>query len=448
MSELFKEVKEPLKRSSLIPFTKEKWENEKSDLTYEELVEGLESYGLSVKHIYESPKGLFPYWFVKDFLFIPLSRLDNRHFKLPYTKEKINYEVDRLRGLFDSQKYEDFFTLLTSQFTFDVFFSEMEQIPKEKRYKLFRSLYVRNDYGFQDIEQEKLYELFSLQEERTFKKNLPVDDEGYVTIYRGMQEKSAPAERAYSWTISKAVAMRFAMRFDSLDCTMYQAKIHIRDVVDYVQSRSEEEILLFPDKLVEIKNLGYYNINQSLMNELGDYGIISLYQEYSFQRLKGTWFHKPDGIHGKRHIKRVLLLSLIMSHLDELSEEDRNVLILASLYHDIGREHDHEDEAHGMQSVLKMEKLKLSTYGLSNEDVRILKFIMKYHCIRDEVGLKKIEKQKGIQNKERAIELFRRFKDCDGLDRVRLGDLDPRYLRTETAKKMVFVAKQLLQNIE
>lgn len=448
MSDLFKEVKEPLKRSELIPLTKESWEGNPSDLTYEEIAENLEGFGFSVEHIYESPKGLYPYWFAKDFLFVPLSSLDNRFLALPYTKEKIDIEVDRLRRLFDSQEYEEFFTMLTAQFTFDVFFSELEQIPKEQRYKLFRTLYVRNDYGFQDIKQETLFELFSLQQDRGFEKTLPVDEKGYVTIYRGMQEQSAPPDRAYSWTTNESVAKRFAMRFESLHSSMYQAKVHMSDVVDYIQSRKEEEVLVLPDRLVEVKNLGYHNFNSEMINELTQNGIIALYQEYAFQRLKSSWFHKPEGVHGKRHIKRVMLLSLVMSHLDGLKTEDRNVLLLASLYHDIGREHDHEDEAHGMQSVTKMERLKLPTHGLSNEDVRIVKFIMKYHCIKDDVGLKKLEKQKGIQNKERAIELFKRFKDCDGLDRMRLGDLDIRYLRTETAKKMEFVAKQLLQNIE
>lgn len=449
MSELFKDVKEPLKRSDLIPFTKESWNtNHQSDLTYDQIIEGLESNGFFKEHMYESGKGLFPFWYMNDFLFVPLTTLDNRFLKLPYEKPNLEKEVKRLRNLFEEGKYQQFFTFLSSQFTFDVFFTEMENIPKEERYPLFQSLYVRNEYGFQDIESNEIRELFALQNDRTFEQHLSVDKDGFVTIYRGMQERSAPAHLAYSWTTSKAVARRFAMRFNSLDCTIYQGKIRLEDIVDYIQSRGEEEILIFPEKLTEITNLGYHNINDDFMDELRENGLISLYQDYAFNRLKGKWFHKPEGIHGKRHIKRVLLLSLIMTHLDDLSEQDRLVLILASLYHDIGREHDYEDEAHGMQSVLKMENLKLSTHGLSNEDVRILKFIMKYHCIRDEVGIKKIEKQKGIQNKERAIDLFKRFKDCDGLDRVRLGDLDPRYLRTETAKEMVFVANQLLKNIE
>lgn len=73
---------------------------------------------------------------------------------------------------------------------------------------------------------------------------------------------------------------------------------------------------------------------------------------------------------------------------------------------------------------------------------------MKYHCIRDKEGLEAIQYEDAIQDKKRAINLLKRFKDCDGLDRVRLGDFDSKYLRTETGKRLEIVAVQLLMNIE
>lgn len=38
------------------------------------------------------------------------------------------------------------------------------------------------------------------------------------------------------------------------------------------------------------------------------------------------------------------------------------------------------------------------------------------------------------------------FKDADGLDRVRLGDLNVDYLRTDIAKKMPLIAQRLLKS--
>jgi len=44
--------------------------------------------------------------------------------------------------------------------------------------------------------------------------------------------------------------------------------------------------------------------------------------------------------------------------------------------------------------------------------------------------------------------LLRYFKDTDGLDRVRIHDLNVTYLRTEIARKLPLVAQQLLENSE
>ncbi len=43
--------------------------------------------------------------------------------------------------------------------------------------------------------------------------------------------------------------------------------------------------------------------------------------------------------------------------------------------------------------------------------------------------------------------MFRVLKDADGLDRVRLGDLDPSYLRYEVSRESVDRAWELLREI-
>lgn len=454
MSNTFMEVKQPLKRKDLIPVTEETIKHLNSiPYTYSELKKLFEDNGLSLKQLFSAKEGLYPFWYVEGFLFAPLANLHPSIFELQISKSNVEWHKNKLQTLWDNGDFSSFFSQVESQFGFDVFFTHIEDIAEEHRYPIFKKLYTRNEYGFQEIEPETIRELFALNADTSFKKELPVEPDGFVTIYRGMQGDSASPEEAYSWTLEFEVAKYFATRFNSTECSIYQARINPDNIVDYITdghigNRGEEEILLLPEHLVDVKDMGFYNMDEEMFRKLQEEGIVDIYQENAFNRLKGTWFHKPDGIHGKRHIKRVLFLSLLMSYLDDLSEEDRTILVYSSLYHDIGREHDWEDEEHGMESVYKMERLKLTTKGLNNEEVRILKFIMKYHCIRDEVGLRKIKTQKGIQDKERAIDLFKRFKDCDGLDRVRLGDLDISYIRTETGKKLLLSAYQLLRNIE
>ena len=44
-----------------------------------------------------------------------------------------------------------------------------------------------------------------------------------------------------------------------------------------------------------------------------------------------------------------------------------------------------------------------------------------------------------------ALELTRLLKDADNLDRVRLGDLNPKFLRHESARDLTGFAKRLFQ---
>jgi hypothetical protein len=452
LDSLFHLVQTSLRKKDLIPLREDTF-HEIQQLhgiqgTYNELKDMMEKEGLDVQYIYASTKGLFPFWYIDGFAHVPLPSLTQAVLQMGRIKETVEQEKKELQRLWNNKKWMDFFMQVHSQFSFDVFLSNMHHIPQEQRYPIFRKLYVQHDYGFQEIDKEVIRQLFLSNQDHSFKKELGTDENGFVTIYRGMQDKSAKPMESYSWTLDFEVAKKFATRFNSLDCSIYQAKIHINHIVDYIPNRGEEEILLLPEHLVEVKDLGFYNVNEEMVEALEQENLLAFYHEFAFKKLKPEWFHNPDGVHGVKHIKRVLFLTVLMSYIDELSEADRKILAYASLYHDIGRTHDWEDEGHGMKSVLKMEKLKLPTKGLTEEEVNILKFIMKYHSIRDEVGLKKIQTEKGIQDKDRAIDLFLRFKDCDGIDRVRLGDLDIRYLRTETGKKLMLAGYQLLQNLE
>lgn len=455
--ELFNIIKEPLSKENLIQVTENVCDvievSRDIDFNFEKLKTDLEKVGLSIENLYLASEGFYPMWYIEDFAYIPIPNLDISTINVICNRNQLDLIKERLQKNWEDQNYESFFSYLESQFRFDVFFRHIDEIPEEKQYEIFKDLYVSNEYGFQDLDRDLVSKLFLSNTDKSFIKHLPVDTDGYVTIYRGGQDKSASPDEAYSWTLKYEIAQYFALRFDSKESYIVKAKVKATDIVDYLSNktnsgRGEEEILVLPHTVKEIKNMGFYNLDDAMYTELKENGIIDLYKKYSQKHLKGSWFHKPEGIHGKRHIKRVLFLSLIMSHIDELTDEDRQILIYASLYHDIGREHDWEDEEHGYESVLKMEELKLTTKGLNEDEVHILKVIMKYHCIRDSVGVEAILSDEKINNTERALDLFKRFKDCDGLDRVRLGDLDARYLRTETAKDLTLLAHQLLRNIE
>lgn len=156
-------------------------------------------------------------------------------------------------------------------------------------------------------------------------------------------------------------------------------------------------------------------------------------------------FHNPGGIHGVPHARRVLLLSLMLSHLHNLGPEDVHLLAQAAKYHDIGRTHDNTCLIHGKASYRKMTGMGLIDVQTQDDQV-LLRLIVESHCIGDREALAGISTY-GVRDPERARTLLTIFKDADGLDRVRLGDLDPRYLRNPFARRLVPVSNDLLKLI-
>ncbi len=155
-------------------------------------------------------------------------------------------------------------------------------------------------------------------------------------------------------------------------------------------------------------------------------------------------FIEAKGIHGISHAERVMYLALSIAKLENYSESDRNILIEASKFHDIGRINNGVCLVHGMLSNRKIDQYKLLD-GYSKEDIAIIKYIIHNHCIHDMDTQKNID-EFAIKDKERAVRLLMAFKDSDGLDRVRIRDLDSNYLRIASSKKLVDLAESLLVN--
>lgn len=160
--------------------------------------------------------------------------------------------------------------------------------------------------------------------------------------------------------------------------------------------------------------------------------------------IKGELFIEPEGIHGIPHTERVLFLALNISKLENYSEDDISLLIEAAKFHDIGRTHNGVCLVHGMLSNRKIEEYDLLS-SFSEEDKSIIKYIIHNHCIHDKDTQNNIN-QFNIEDKERARRLLMAFKDSDGLDRVRVRDLDPSYLRTKASKQLIDLAQRLLEN--
>jgi hypothetical protein len=70
--------------------------------------------------------------------------------------------------------------------------------------------------------------------------------------------------------------------------------------------------------------------------------------------------------------------------------------------------------------------------GVADSDYEQIRTAVVHHCLPDE-----------LDRAHPHWRLTSLLKDADGLDRVRLGDLDPRYLRNPEAREMVGFAEAL-----
>ena len=161
-----------------------------------------------------------------------------------------------------------------------------------------------------------------------------------------------------------------------------------------------------------------------------------------------AWFIRPDGqdgaagIHGLMHTRRVMIHAAEIA--DALGVEPwiRETVIRAALWHDIGRTDDGRDYYHGAKSAGKVVGLGLHQ-GLPALTVELALFAVTHHSGGEQHGERAAEDF--LDDAGTALLVFHILKDADGLDRVRLGDLDVTLLRLPGSDRRVDRAGELLR---
>lgn len=143
-------------------------------------------------------------------------------------------------------------------------------------------------------------------------------------------------------------------------------------------------------------------------------------------------------IHGMTHIERVCFLGLLLTNKLNLSDEDSRLVITACAYHDIGRQSEFIDAGHGKRAAEKVEKY----VNYRNDDLRILKASIEAHSESDHMMERILSKYK-ISDMTRAVLVSKVLKDADGLDRVRISDLEPGRLRFKESLGLIDFAEDL-----
>ena len=119
--------------------------------------------------------------------------------------------------------------------------------------------------------------------------------------------------------------------------------------------------------LEAIKNSKYYSIFKQVLNDVDEELFID------------------DPVHGISHNERVAILATYIAIQENISIEDYRILLIASLYHDIGRK-SAEGREHGRQSanIIKERKTDIIP-NFDDVSTRIVQFLCTIHSNPDDL---------------------------------------------------------------
>lgn len=423
-------------------------------MLYSDVCQVAEETDIDPSNIYflNSGDSFSPYVYYSFPAFVELFQVSKGFIEDFKVKKAIEHQKKTLKEYLDEQNYGLYFYHIHTKIRISALHKIYDTIPNEDKYNVFLHVYVSGNYGFSNYTKELLEDAFSKQPEdvkQTLRHELnKISSGNEITIYRGSGKYATPLDKALSWTLNLRVADTFANRFVN-GGTIYAATVKKEKIVDYIVDANEDEIIVRPEDVENIEILDMVDVNDEL-DLMGDNGYIYHYHKF-LNKLDRKLFMNPDGLHGYSHTQRVLLNALSLCNAYELDDLETTKICLAAVYHDIGRDNDEEDEIHGRKSWEKLIEMDLipqleEEFELYEDDLETIKFLMEYHCLEDKVAWENVESVNEGRHTDELRFLVKLFKDADGLDRVRLKDLDSRYLRLDESKKRVNFAQQLLNS--
>lgn len=147
-----------------------------------------------------------------------------------------------------------------------------------------------------------------------------------------------------------------------------------------------------------------------------------------------------SAVHGSGHINRVLILAALIAWQEDLEEDFLWQYFMAASYHDVGRYFDGLDLGHGARSALHLGELT----GYHGEKLLETQGAVAAHSQPDQ-RMEEIISSFRPLDVEKSKYLACLLKDADNLDRVRMGDLNVKFLRLDSAKNLIDFSKNLFQ---
>lgn len=226
--------------------------------TYEQMKNRLHDVGLDIENMYFSKGYYQPFTYKIGLYYLP-SDFINQDSLIRYESkvDEIKRATECVNNFVNQKNFEHLVMFIDSKYHVLLFEDIYDMIPNEKKYNIFKFIYVNSDYCLREINHEIIRHVFKLNLDKS-SIDLKVDKEGYVKIYRGVENSSSSLERAYSWSWDKKVAEFFSNRFKTGTGLLYKAKVKKENIVDYINERKEKEILVLPEHVEDIKIIKKY----------------------------------------------------------------------------------------------------------------------------------------------------------------------------------------------
>jgi hypothetical protein len=382
----------------------------------------------------------FPYCYYKEYLFIDFLAFTEKNLEKSRLPEEIAFHQQRLHSVLADKDFSLFFSLIHERLALYAYQELFPQLSELQKSSIFWFIVNRCQMDARFFPQDFLKCLASAASIplQAFKSESGDD----IPVYIGFDsQEKIDLKQTFNWSADINSAIDSA-------CTasgpgkIFMGRIAPDNILHYHSisgNRKIQKIVLNPDAVKNLEEVNLLTL-QKLLRRLDEKRLWFLFRQH-IAFLKPDYFNNPYGIHGVSHTKRVLFLCLILSFLLKISEDELKCLCLCSVYHDIGRENDNWDQVHGINSVKKGLSLGLFD-GLSSKTVGLISYIIENHCIDDKY-LEKKAWEYNLENPQRALQLLKIFKDADGLDRIRISDLDLKRLRHKQAADLILIARQL-----
>lgn len=320
-----------------------------------------------------------------------------------------------------------------------------EDEPCEELCKAFVSWYKVSDYGFGELEVGKIVKLLQFLPNDFYDGSKKVLETlpDVVTVYRGEGSESTPYTKTISWTLNPNIALWYSSRLERENARLITGTCKKENILyAYDTDDVDQEIWIHPD------NIEHAQVSYLYGSEvIEDCALLSYFQKYR-EKLLSLSFDYDSDYHTATHSARVLFLALLIADNEDeplTSNEIRN-LCMAAIYHDIGRENDETDPAHGIRSAKK--------YQEECSPSKVVAWMIAFHNKADEFAKEALKEITNSTKKQNSYwRLYEILKDADALDRVRFGynnkdSLDIKMLRRPQSKYLYAVAISAFENLE